>query len=55
MAEITRETSQSQRQAAGKQPCLEIEWNKEAKQFRVKAGTVYYGWFADTASNRKAV
>ena len=55
MAEISLETSQSQRQAAEKQPRLEIERNKEEKQFRVKVGTVYYGWFEDTATNRKAV
>ncbi len=53
MAEITRETSQSQ--AAEKQPRLEIEWNKDEKQFRVKGETTYYGWFADTSTNRKAV
>ena len=55
MAEITLETSQSQRQAGEKQPRLEIERNKEEKQFRVKVGTTYYGWFADTPTNRKAV
>ncbi len=55
MAEINLETSQSQRQTGEKQPILEIERNKEEKQFRVKVGRVYYGWFADTTANRKAV
>jgi transposase-like protein len=55
MAAITLETSQSQRQAAEKQPQSEIERNKDEQQFRVKVGTVYYGWFADTPTNRKAV
>ncbi|MHC4621900.1 MAG: hypothetical protein ACYTEQ_29530, partial [Planctomycetota bacterium] len=55
MAEISLERSQSQRQVRGKEPRLEIEWNKEEEQFRVKIDTTYYGWFADTASNRKAV
>jgi transposase-like protein len=55
MAAITLERSQSQRQSPDKQPRLEIERNKEEQQFRVKVDTRYYGWFADTASNRKAV
>ena len=55
MAEISLETSQSQRQATEKQPRLEIEWNRDEQQFRVKGGTVYYGWFGDTPTNRKAV
>ena len=55
MAEITLEMSQSQRQASDKQPRVESERNKKANQFRVKIDTRYYGWFADTASNRKAV
>jgi transposase-like protein len=55
MADITLERSESQCQAPERQPRLEIEWNKEEKQFRVKVDTTYYGWFGDTPSNRKAV
>jgi hypothetical protein len=55
MAEITLERVQSQRQSAAKEPRLEIEWNKKENQFRVKIATTDYGWFADTAANRKAV
>jgi transposase-like protein len=55
MAEISLERSQSQPQDRGKEPRLEIEENKEKNQFRVKIDTRYYGWFAETASNRKAV
>ena len=29
--------------------------DSETPQFRVKVGDVYYGWFADTPTNRKAV
>ena len=36
-------------------PPLKVEWNSERTQFRVQVGPVYYGWFANTASNRKAV
>ncbi len=55
MAEITLERSQSQRQAPARESRLEVEWNEKEHQFRVKIDTTYYGWFADTASNRKAV
>ena len=55
MTAITLERPQSQRQSADKQPRWESEWNKEEKQIRVKVDTAYYGWFADTTSNRKAV
>lgn len=36
-------------------PSLNVEWNAEGTQFRVKVDRVYYGWFANTASNRKVV
>ncbi len=36
-------------------PTLEVEWSAEKTQCRVKVGQVYYGWFADTGSNKKAV
>jgi transposase-like protein len=55
MAELTLEMFPSQRQASDKQPRLEIESDKQEKQFRVKGDTRYYGWFADSPSNRKAV
>ena len=47
--------SQFQSQVAEEQPRLEIEFNETAKQFRVKVENIYYGWFADTPSNIKAV
>jgi len=34
---------------------LEVEWNADRSQFRVKVGDVLYGWFQNTPSNRKAV
>ena len=55
MSEITLKPSRSQHQVPEQQSRLEIEWNTEAQQFRVKVNTTYYGWFADTPSNRKAV
>lgn len=55
MSEITFEPSRSQHQVPEQQSRLEIEWNTEEQQFRVKVNTTYYGWFADTPSNRKAV
>ncbi len=36
-------------------PTLEVEWSAEKTQFRVKVRQVYYGWFADTGSKKKAV
>ena len=36
-------------------PPLRVEWNTERTQFRVQVGHVYYGWFANTVSNRKVV
>ncbi|MCP4608756.1 MAG: hypothetical protein GY845_08585, partial [Planctomycetes bacterium] len=42
-------------QGSEKQSGLEIEFNKEGKQFRVKVGDTYFGWFANTPSNIKAV
>ena len=55
MAEITLESFQSQSPALEKQPGVEIEFKEEEKQFRVKVGKLYYGWFVDRPSNRKAV
>jgi transposase-like protein len=66
MAEIVLDSSQFHHQAPEQmsepQPRLEIERrsviaDNESKtsQFRVKVGDVYYGWFTDTPSNRKAV
>lgn len=36
-------------------PVWRLIRNKEEKQFRVKFDKVYYGWFVDTPTNRKAV
>lgn len=36
-------------------PSLKIDWNAERTQFRVIVGEVVYGWFVNSASNRKAV
>ncbi len=55
MGQAALESSQSQSQALEKEPRLEIECNKEEQQFRVQVGKLYYGWFVDTPSNRKAV
>ncbi len=66
MAEIIHDFSQSHHQAPEQmsetQLRLEIDRrsviadnDSETPQFRVKVGAVYYGWFADTPSNRKAV
>lgn len=55
MAAISVERFQSQCQAPERPPRLEIEWDREEKRFRVKVGTLYYGWFVDIPSNRKAV
>jgi transposase-like protein len=55
MAAISFESSQSQCQCPERPPRLEIGWNLEEKRFRVKLGDIYYGWFVDIPSNRKAV
>ena len=55
MVRAAIESAQSQNQGLEKPPRLEIEFNKEEKQFRVTVDTVYYGWFGDTPPNRKAV
>ncbi len=55
MAGAALERGQSQRQASDKQPDVVIEVKEAEKQFRVKIGHTYCGWFMDTASNRKAV
>lgn len=66
MAGTILDSSQSHHQAPEQmsepQPRLEIERrsviagkDSETPQFRVKVGDVYYGWFADSPSNRKAV
>jgi transposase-like protein len=55
MARAVLESSQFQSHVGEKSPRLEIEFHEDAKQFRVKVGTMYYGWFVDTPSNRKAV
>ena len=34
---------------------LQVEWNDDRTQFRVKVADVYYGWFAHTRSNKKVV
>ena len=36
-------------------PPLKVEWNAERTQFRIQVRHVYYGWFANTVSNRKVV
>ncbi len=55
MPEKTCENDRFQRQTRENPPCFMIEFREDEKQFRVKAGKVYYGWFADSPSNRKAV
>jgi len=66
MAGTVHDASQTHHQAAEQmsepQPVLEFERRSviddngsNTPQFRIKVGDVYYGWFADTASNRKAV
>jgi len=55
MAGAALEKGQSQRQASDKQPDFMIEVKQAEKQFRVKIGNTYFGWFMDSASNRKAV
>jgi len=36
-------------------PSLKVEWNADRTHIRVKVGEVYYGWFVNTASNKKTV
>jgi hypothetical protein len=66
MAGTVLDSSQSHHQApeqmSDTQPRLEIERHSvivdndsKTSQFRVKVGAVYYGWFAETPPNRKAV
>ena len=57
MASSILERTQSQCPAPvpERSPRLEIEWDHEEKRFRVQVGTMYYGWFVDIPSNRKAV
>ncbi len=55
MAEAALEKGQSQPQASDKPLDFVIEGKEAEKQFRVKIGNTYLGWFMDTPSNRKAV
>ncbi len=59
MAVSVLDSSQSQPHApehiSETPPRLEIEWQMETTQFRIKLAHVYYGWFTNTPSNRKAI
>ena len=57
MASSILERTQSQCPAPvpERPPDLELEWDHEEKRFRVRLGNIYYGWFVDIPSNRKAV